>query len=233
MFHLAGLTNVLKSWDKPVEFYEANALGTVRVLDQCRDAGVAMTYLSAYVYGTPTELPIAENHPLSPNNPYAFSKATAESACLFYTQHCDVECVILRLFNVYGPGQDPSFLVPHVVAQVLDPHCGVVEVQDLAPERDYVFVEDAVQAIVAAGTAPSGSIFNVGSGEARSVEQVILAALAAANVKKVYRSVGMRRRNEIDQVVADISAIRSAVGWVPTYSLEAGLRRLVYELRAQ
>ena len=81
VFHLAGLTGVPKAWEQPLDFFETNAFGTMRVLDQCRKAGCAVTYLSAYVYGLPQHLPIAEDHPVAANNPYALSKRIAEEAC--------------------------------------------------------------------------------------------------------------------------------------------------------
>lgn len=227
VFHLAGLTGVPRAWEQPLDFFETNAFGTMRVLDQCRRSGCAITFLSAYVYGLPQHLPIAEDHPVTANNPYAFSKRVAEEVCGFFVQYYDVSCVTLRLFNTYGPGQSPDFLVPFIVTQILDRGRPAVEVKDLAPKRDYIYIDDVIDAILAASSAPSGSVFNIGSGLAYSVEQIIQAAMAAAGVEKPYRSTEQRRRNEIDSVVADISALRAAVGWEPRISLETGLRRLI------
>ncbi|WP_189502262.1 NAD(P)-dependent oxidoreductase [Mesorhizobium sp. M00.F.Ca.ET.216.01.1.1] len=227
VFHLAGLTGVPRAWEQPLDFFETNAFGTMRVLDQCRRSGCAITFLSAYVYGLPQHLPIAEDHPVTANNPYAFSKRVAEEVCGFFVQYYDVSCVTLRLFNTYGPGQSSDFLVPFIVTQILDRGRPAVEVKDLAPKRDYIYIDDVIDAILAASSAPSGSVFNIGSGLAYSVEQIIQAAMAAAGVEKPYRSTEQRRRNEIDSVVADITALRAAVGWEPRISLETGLQRLI------
>ena len=227
VLHLAGATGVPKSWHKPLEFFETNALGTVRVLDCCRHAQCGVTYLSAYIYGVPQYLPIAEDHPVSSNNPYAFSKRIGEEACSFFAQNYGVSCVTLRLFNTFGPGQSLDFIVPFIVAQVLDQRRKMIEVQDLGPQRDYVYIDDAVEAILAASDAPRGSVFNIGSGRAYSVEDIIRTATAVAGVEKPYRAVGQRRRNEIDCVVADTTALRNAVGWTPRVSLEVGLHKLI------
>lgn len=230
VFHFAGLTGVPKAWGQPLEFFETNALGTMRVLDQCRLAGCAVTYLSAYVYGSPERLPISEDHPVAANNPYAFSKHVAEEACDFYARHYGLSCITLRLFNTYGPGQNADFLVPFIAEQLLDKGRAIIEVKDLAPRRDYVYIDDVVDAIVAASNAPSGSVFNIGSGVAYSVEEIIHAAIAAAGIDKPYRSSNQRRKNEIDCVVADISALQAAVGWEPRTSLKAGLRKIIESL---
>lgn len=227
VFHLAGLTGVPKAWQQPLDFFETNAFGTMRVVDQCRRANCAVTFLSAYVYGLPQSLPIAEDHIITANNPYAFSKRVAEDVCRFFVEHYDMSCVTLRLFNTYGPRQSPDFLVPFIVAQILDRRRSVVEVKDLAPKRDYIYIDDVVDAILAASSAPPGSVFNVGSGLAYSVEEIIQAAMAAAGTDKPYRSTEQRRRNEIDCVLADITALRTAVGWQPRISLQTGLRKLI------
>jgi nucleoside-diphosphate-sugar epimerase len=227
VFHLAGLTGVPKAWEQPLDFLETNAFGTMRVLDQCRKAGCAVTYLSAYVYGPPQHLPIAEDHPVTANNPYALSKRIAEDACSFFVHYYDLSCVTLRLFNAYGPGQTAEFLIPFIVTQILDRARQTVEVKDLAPRRDYIHIDDVINAILAASSAPPGAVFNIGSGLAHSVEEIIQAAMAAAGVEKPYRSIEQRRRNEIDCVVADTTALRAAVGWEPNISLEIGLQKLI------
>lgn len=229
--HAAARTGVPAAWQDPAGFIADNTLGTVRVLEQCRAHGCGMTFLSAYIYGVPRSVPIREDHAIDANNPYALSKHLAEQACLFYAQRLGVAVSVLRLFNLYGPGQDERFLIPFIAGQVLDPACEVVEVMDLAPSRDYIFIEDTVDAILRAMEAPAGSVFNVGSGEAHSVEDVIRRICVAAGIEKPYRGRAERRQNEIDLTKADISAIGQALGWRPTTSFDEGLRRVVADLR--
>jgi nucleoside-diphosphate-sugar epimerase len=229
--HAGALTGVVGAWENPSEFINVNTLGTARLLEQCRRHGCGMTFISAYVYGTPERLPILESDRIEPNNPYALSKFLAEQVCSFYTRVHGVNTVALRLFNIYGPGQSEAFLVPFVVRQVLDPSREVIEVRDLAPSRDYLFVSDAVDAILQSTQAEPGSVFNVGSGKAHTVEQIINFACSAAGVHKSYTEMSRPRRNEIDATVADTRKILEAVGWRPTVSIESGLRQTVESMR--
>lgn len=233
IFHAAGRTGVVAAWDDPVGYLEVNALGTARVLEQCRRLACGITFASGYIYGKPNRLPITEDHSVDANNPYAFSKYIGEKICLFFHKTYGVPVVIVRLFNVYGPGQKPDFLIPLVINQILDPKRPEIEVMDLSPRRDYIHISDVVDGILLSTHAAPGSVFNLGSGEAHSVEDVIRLASAAAGTVKPYHDRGSRRRGEIDSTVADISALKRAVGWCPRVSLAAGLRELVHDMRQQ
>ena len=233
VFHVAARTGVPAAWLDPVGFLEANTLGTIRILDRCRQQGCGVTFLSAYVYGAPRSLPIAETHPVDANNPYALSKHLAEQACLFFARVFGVKAVVLRLFNVYGPGQDERFLIPFIASQLLDPASSLIEVADLYPRRDYVFIDDVVDAILRSPSAPIGSVLNVGSGDDHSVEDVIRRMSAVARLWKPYVGRADRRPNEIDVTRADVSAIASATGWRPTTTIDEGLARVVQDLRAR
>jgi len=233
VFHLAGLTGVVRSWDDPESFHRVNTLGTIRVLEACRRVGASLVFLSAYVYGSPRRLPIDERVPAEPANPYALTKLMAEQACRFYAEQLRVRCSILRMFNVYGPGQSATFLIPRIVEQALDPSCREIAVTDLAPRRDFLYVTDAVAAmrLVAELDEPL-TLFNVGSGRSHSVAEVIAEACRAAGVAKPVRSAETRRPNEIPDVVADVAALTRATGWSPRVSLAEGLRRMVADLRS-
>ncbi len=234
VFHLAARTGVVDAWDDPVGFFHTNTHGTVRVLDQCRRHGCSLTYISAYVYGQPQRLPIAETDPVAANNPYAFSKYMAEEACRFFFKNFGVPVTILRPFNVYGPGQTEQFLLTRIAAQAVDRNCQEIVVRDLAPRRDYIFVSDAIDAILASVATTPGSFFNIGSGISHSVADAIQTVCRVAGVTKPYRAiVGATRPNEIDDVVADISALCAETGWMPRVSFDEGLRQLIEGLRLQ
>jgi nucleoside-diphosphate-sugar epimerase len=233
VFHLAALTGVPASWHDPVGFHRVNAHGTVRVLEQCRQAQLPLTYVSAYVYGRPHTLPISENAPIQANNPYAYSKFAAEEACRFFAAHCDLNVTVLRPFNIYGPGQDARFLIPSIAQQAIDPTRSRIELQDLAPRRDYVYVDDVVNAIEVVARSGITGTFNVGSGESHSVADVVEILRRIAGTDKPVVSAKCRRPNEIDDVRADIGAIVAAVGWRPAITIEEGLRRIVGDLRSR
>lgn len=227
VYHLGGLSFVPDSWTDPAAFHLANTHGTVRVLDQCRRTGASMTFVSTYVYGAGAPLPVSEAAAPDPANPYAYSKLAAEEACRFFARTFGVRVSMLRLFNAYGPGQGSSFLIPTIVRQVLDPDTAEIVVADLAPRRDFVHVDDVVEALLVAPGLPTGEVFNVGYGRSRSVAEVIEACLAAAGVVKPYRARQERRDNEISDVVADISALSAAAGWRPRIDFGAGMKTVV------
>ncbi len=227
VFHLAGRTFVPDAWADPEAFYRANAVGTMRVLEQCRQAGIPVTFISTYVYGRPDRLPVSEDAPPRPNNPYTFSKLAAEEACRFYAAHLSTSVAVLRVFNVYGPGQRPDFIIPKIARQVMDPAVPVIEVADLSPRRDYVHVDDVIEALLASGSLPSGQPFNVGSGMSHSVEDVIKACLNASGIDKPYQSRNEFRPGEIADVIADVSALKQQSGWRPRISLADGIASVV------
>lgn len=232
VFHVAGQVFVPNAWSDPASFYQVNAYGTVRVLEQCRRAGVPVTYVSAYVYGAPASLPIAESAPARANNPYAFSKLAGEEACRFFMTYYGLQVSILRLFNVYGPGQQESFLIPTIARQVLDPAVREIVVADLGPRRDFVHIDDVVDALLSVSGGGAAGTFNVGSGESWSVEDVIATCLRESGTSKAFRDRGERRSNEIMDVVADITAIKAACGWMPRVSFTNGIRSVLESVRS-
>jgi nucleoside-diphosphate-sugar epimerase len=232
VIHLAGRTFVPQSWREPGDFYRINTLGTVNVLEYCRRIQAKLIYVSGYCYGVPEALPITEAAPLKPNNPYAFSKCAAEAACRFFFENMQTPVTIVRPFNIYGPGQASHFLIPRLVEQAIDPTVDSIVVEDAAPRRDYVYLDDVIDAIETLRKNPQpGATFNVGSGESHSVEKVAATVCKAAGVEKAVASRNNRRINDIPDVIADITAIGKAVGWSPTTSLADGLGHMVTHAR--
>jgi nucleoside-diphosphate-sugar epimerase len=233
VIHLAGRTYVPASWSEPADFYRINALGTVNVLDYCRRTQAKLIYVSGYCYGIPETLPISETAPLKPNNPYAFSKCAAEEACRFFFECLQTPVMIVRPFNIYGPGQSANFLIPRIVEQTVDPNVTAIVVEDDSPRRDYVHIDDVIGAIESLRRNPKpGATFNIGSGESYSVADVAEMVRSAANVTKPLVSRGNRRINDIPDVIADITAIQNATGWSPSITLRDGLRDVVAHARS-
>ena len=231
VFHLAARTGVAEAWDDPPGFFETNALGTLRMLEQCRHRGVALCYLSSFLRGGEHEAAAKETDAIKPDNPYALSKYAGEQACLFYNSHFGVKTAILRPANIYGPGQARSFLIPHVISQLMDEEAPEILVQDLAPRRDYIHVDDVVDAMLRSTTAPAGSIFNLGTGTAHSVEEIIRCSCQVAGWYKPYRAIGQPRPHEIAQARMDATAAREVLGWRPAVSLESGLQSVIESMR--
>lgn len=221
--HLAGIIAVSKSWDEPELFFRVNTHGTMNVLELCRQYGLSMTYISAYIYGQPEELPIKEDANIKPNNPYAQSKYMAEELCRFYSENYRVKTCIIRPFNIYGPGQTTDFIIPLIIHQIK--YENDISVNDLFPKRDYVFVEDLAGAIVKAVDKECyGEVINIGSGESHSVAEVIEILQKLTNDTKPVYGKNKVRKNEMNDVVADIQAAKDILEWEPTTSLTEGLK---------
>jgi len=227
VFHLAAQTFVPRSWDEPYSFYKSNTLGTINVLEFCKTKEISLTFISAYVYGAPNTLPIDETHELKPANPYMHSKILAESACKFYSDNFDVKVNIIRPFNIYGPGQSDRFLIPEIILQTLS-NSEEIKVQDLSPKRDFVYIDDLIDAILLSMKSDGYfNIFNVGSGESYSVKEIIDLIQKIANTNKDVVSNDNVRKNEIPDVIADISFAKEKLNWSPKFNLEDGLKKLV------
>jgi nucleoside-diphosphate-sugar epimerase len=225
VFHLAGLTFVPASWEKPDEFIKTNVLGTTSVLEFCRLNNAGMTLVSAYLYGADVINPISEDTVPAPNNPYALSKKMAEDVCKFYAEYYHVNCSILRPFNVYGTGQGEHFLIPSIISQIKEGN--EVKVKDLEPKRDYIHINDLVECLSQTIRLKGFAILNVGSGKSYSVKEVIDLLMKVCGVNLPIHSENNVRRNEISDTIANISRANLILGWQPKINLEQGLRLIL------
>ena len=224
VFHLAARTFVPDSWTDPLSFYEVNVLGTVNVLEFCRSQGASLTLVSSYVYGPPAHLPISEDEPLRAFNPYSHTKILAEETGLYYQRQFAVPVTIIRPFNVYGPGQDRRFLIPSILWQAIDPGQAAIEVADLCPRRDYIFIADLIDLLLRTAFRREGGVFNAGSGSSWAVGDVIALVNGFLPTPKPVRVEGPARPEELADVVADISRARLEFGWELQVPFPDGLR---------
>lgn len=227
VFHLAGKTFVPDSWNDPLSFFHTNVLGTFNALEFCKSRRIPMTYISAYVYGHPDSLPIREDGDIRPSNPYALTKRMAEEACEFYAVAHGMSVTVIRPFNVYGIGQGEKFLIPSIIRQALsEPK---ITVKDMQPKRDYVYLDDLLNALEAAlGKVSKGcNVYNVGSGMSLSVAEVIDIIQDVAGTDKEIVSDNVIRANELMDVIADISRAGTELGWHPRFSFRAGIENII------
>jgi UDP-glucose 4-epimerase len=228
LIHLAARTFVPESYRIPRDFYYDNFIGTLNALELCRLNNAKMILASSYVYGKPEYLPIDERHPIRAHNPYAQSKIISEQLCDRFHIDFQVPVVVLRPFNIYGPGQNENFLIPSIIKQA---KTGKIVLKDPSPKRDFVFIDDAVDAYLKAAAYSSDvtEYFNVASGTSYSVEEV------AGMVKEIgfpEAEISFRkeiRRDEIEDTRANIELIRLKMNWTPVHSFSEGIRKCLDE----
>ena len=226
VFHLAGRTFVPDAWREPAEFQRVNVTGTLNVLELCRQRKIPLTYVSAYLYGIPKALPVKETDEITPNNPYALSKHMAESVCKFYADYLAVPLTIIRPFNIYGAGQKAHFLIPEIIAQILARQ--PIKLKDLTPRRDYLYVDDLIEALMLTMKIRKGShLFNIGYGSSMSVSEIVDSIQSVAGTALPVISENVPRENEISDVYADISHAKNALGWHPKHTFEQGIRNMI------
>jgi nucleoside-diphosphate-sugar epimerase len=221
--HLAGKVFVPDSWQAPLEFQRINTLGTANVLEYCRSRQIPLTYISSYLYGEPKYLPIDEMHPLRPFNPYALSKYNAENICRFYAEQFDLSVTVVRPFNIYGPDQRADFLISKIVSQILDD--GEVELENLTSKRDYLHVDDFIEALIACINLKDGglNIFNIGSGRSWSVMEIVDFIRKNCSRKIQVKSKNIIRQNDVRNVFADTSRAQKKLNWNPHIGFEEGV----------
>ena len=234
VFHLAGKTFVPDSWTDTSSFYAVNVQGTIQTLEYCRRHRTGLTLLSSYVYGDPQRRPIDEDHPLVASNPYSHSKILSEHAARFYADRFGVRVTIVRPFNVYGPGQDPRFLIPSLLRQATDDSSTTFTVADSRPRRDYIHVRDLVDLIVALYRGVVSGTFNAGSGALVAIPELVATLNALLDgPARPLESLDQSRPQEIVDPVADTTRAQTAVGWRPKISLREGLAEMLSALRTE
>jgi CDP-glucose 4,6-dehydratase len=241
VFHLAAQTLVGTANHAPLSTFETNVRGTWMVLEACRLHGAERVIVASSdkAYGRHDELPYREDHALNPVYPYDVSKAATDLIARSYWHSFGVPVAVTRFANLYGGGDtNRSRLVPEAVCAALARRPPVVR-SDGSPERDFLYVEDAVAAYLGIWTAlgegrASGEAFNAGGGEPHRVGDVValICRLADSDVKPEIRGEGVPS-GEIDRQWVDASKLRALTGWEPAVSLEEGLRRTIEWYRGQ
>ncbi|MGV9799062.1 GDP-mannose 4,6-dehydratase [Mycobacterium sp. NPDC003449] len=232
IFHLAAQISVKRSVDDPPFDSTVNVVGTVRLAEAARQAGVRKivhTSSGGSVYGTPPVYPTSEDIPTNPASPYAAGKVAGEVYLNMYRNLYGLDCSHIAPANVYGPRQDPhgEAGVVAIFAKALLAGRPTKIFGDGSDTRDYVFVDDVVDAFVkASGSEGGGLRFNVGTGvetSTRALHTAIAKAAGAPDEPEFHPPrLGDLRRSKLD-----ISRARELLGWQPHVELASGVDRTV------
>jgi UDP-glucose 4-epimerase len=230
VYHLAARVLVPESILYPREYNNVNVGGTVTLMEAMRDVGVRRVVFisSGAVYGDQPVQPINEDMPTLPRSPYAVSKLAAEYYIRTIGSLWGIETVCLRVFNAYGPGQHlppvHAPVIPNFLRQSLQNGTLVVHGEGYQT-RDYVYVDDVVNAMIAASSTPdiNQMIINIGSGVETSVRDLIRLAveITAGNPEVVFNP---RNETGTSRMCADITLAHKYLKYEPSTSLETGLR---------
>jgi CDP-glucose 4,6-dehydratase len=236
VFHLAAQTIVGTANRSPLSTFETNIRGTYMLLEACRGIGVVGNPIERIVvassdkaYGRHERLPYKEDFPLQALYPYDVSKAATDMIARSYAATYGMPVAITRLANVYGGGDmHRSRIIPDTIFALQDGKRPVIR-SDGSPERDYLYVDDAVDAYLAVAASLDdrdnwGRAWNAGTGEPVAVRDLVgrLIAVAGADVEPEIQGEGTPH-GEIDRQFLDSSAIRAELGWQPQWDLDRGL----------
>lgn len=230
VFHLAARADIVPSIQMPMTYHHANVDGTVAALEASRLKEVSrfVYAASSSCYGIPTQYPTPETAAVDVRYPYALTKHVGEQYLLHWARVYQLPAISLRFFNVFGPRARTSGTYGAVFGVFLAQKRNgkpLTVVGDGTQTRDFTFVTDAVEALLAAAESKiSGDVFNVGSGGSYSVNRLV-ELLGGGEIEYVPK-----RPGEPDCTFADITKIRRVLGWSPKIKFEDGVRLLCEQL---
>ena len=235
VFHMAAQTSVTQSTKDPIADANTNVLGTLRVLEASRRAGVEKIIYSCTggaLYGDPETIPCLDDAPLAPVSPYGMSKWMAEKYLEFYYRQYRLNFTSLRYGNVYGPRQEAqgeAGVVAIFAQAMLEGHQPQI-FGDGNQERDFVFVDDVVDANMLAMNKGNGGSFNIGTGEKTSINQ-IFEYLRSIIGYRWGPEHGPARHGDVYKISLDSSKAIRDLGWTPKMEMAEGLSQTVEYFR--
>lgn len=230
IIHMAGLIVVPESVKDPIKYCQNNVIGTVKFLNFAKDAGVKKIIYSssACVYGTPDTLPIKEDAPLRPDNPYGATKASIEAFLQAYHVCFDFDVTILRYFNPYGPGKlyppithaIPNFIMATLAKKSVPLYWKGEQI------RDFIYIDDLAQAHIDVLKLSGFNIFNLGMEKGVKVKDVVELIFDIVGYKVPIADLG-ERPGDVAANYASSAKLHKAVGWKANVDLAEGLRRTI------
>ncbi len=233
VFHLAALIAIPFSYHSPDSYVDTNVKGTLNVVQAARDLQVERVLITSTseVYGTALYVPIDEKHPRQPQSPYSASKIGADCIAESFFRSFNLPVTIVRPFNTYGPRQSARAVIPTIITQLLN---GAREIQlgDVTPTRDLLFVKDTVAAFVAIGKADSliGEDVNIATSSEISIKELAGKIIASINpeAKIITDDIRLRpEKSEVFRLFGSNEKLKSHTRWDTAYTLEQGLEETI------
>ena len=229
VFHLAALIAIPYSYVAPADYVFTNVVGTLNVLQACRDLGVEkMVHTStSETYGTAQYVPIDEKHPMQGQSPYSASKIGADKMAESFYLSFKTPVATLRPFNTFGPRQSARAVIPTIISQLAAGRKDI-RLGSLEPVRDLSYVADTAEAFMAVAECPKtvGEVMNAGRGEGISVGDLAKRIIAIMGVEAEVVLDQRRVRpeaSEVQRLVCSAEKLKALTGWRPRTSLDDGL----------
>ncbi|KKR51382.1 MAG: UDP-glucose 4-epimerase [Candidatus Curtissbacteria bacterium GW2011_GWA1_40_16] len=230
VIHMAGLIIVPESVEDPIKYADNNVIGTIDLLESMRKNDVKKIIFSssACVYGTPATLPIKEDAPVHPDNPYGASKASIEAFLQAYNANFNFDVTILRYFNPYGPGEMhepethaiPNFIKAALAKKPIPLYWNGGQV------RDFIYIEDLARAHVDVINQTGFNIFNIGTEKGVVVKDVLEEIFNIVGYEVPINDLG-KRPGDVQANYASSEKLKKAVGWQAKVSLKEGLKKTI------
>lgn len=227
VFHLGALISIPYSYVHPVETARTNILGTLNILESCRQSNAKLIHTStSEVYGSALRVPIDEEHPLQAQSPYSASKIGADKLVESYYRSFDVQSLTVRPFNTYGPGQSTRAVIPTIITQALT--STQIHLGNLTTRRDFTYLDDTVNGFLQAASNGKwdGQVYNLGTGDEVSIAEVAQLIFDYLKIQPEIMIDQERLRpekSEVLRLVSDNSKAKRELGWEPQFGLREGL----------
>jgi UDP-glucuronate 4-epimerase len=228
--HLAARAGVRPSLDDPQIYTRTNINGTVNLLELCKNYCVNHFVFgsSSSVYGISEKVPFKEDFDISkPISPYAATKATGEAMCYTFSHLYGIRCICLRFFTVYGPRQRPDLAI-YKFTKLIEANKPIPVFGDGSAKRDYTYVEDILQGLIAAISYNKSNFEICNLGESRTIELSRLIELLELNLgKKAEIKRLPNQKGDVPITYADVSRAKELLGYNPSTAIEDGIRYFI------
>lgn len=233
VFHLAALIAIPFSYHSPDSYVETNIKGTLNILQAARDLRTSRVLVTSTseVYGTARYVPIDEKHPFQGQSPYSATKIGSDRIAESFYRSFGLPVTIVRPFNTFGPRQSARAVIPTIITQLL---AGAKKIQlgNLSPTRDFLYVKDTVAgfAAIAGADKTIGEEINIATGNEVAMGELagrIIARIAPSAKIETDRKRFRPEKSEVERLLGDGSKLRRLTGWVPEYDLDGGIEETV------
>ncbi|MFH1127389.1 MAG: NAD-dependent epimerase/dehydratase family protein [archaeon] len=231
VYHMAAVVGVDRVLAMPIDTWDVEVNGTRILLERCASFGVKRFFLasSSECYGRydTSQLPMKESHEITPNTDYGRAKLECEKMCSEYISSGRISCVIVRYFNVYGRQQSLNgYVIPHMIEQALSNE--PVRIYGHGDQtRDFMYIDDAVDATIKLTESACEGVYNVGSGENIKIIDIAKKIIDLTGSGSVIAHVPIRRPTDIENKLSDSAKIKEALSWKPVHDIQSGLKKTI------